>query len=137
MKKAKWEYADLCMCLPDLDFICPGCRREGKTAPSLSPLLAESEGDPPEPPPETVEESDGFENHSGADLIDNQACRELVGDKCPWNPDDIPALHRGYGHRLADQDGGTGREWVTPAADYEATFIEAVRVLFEVEEPPS
>jgi hypothetical protein len=53
---------------------------------------------------------------------------------CPWNPDDLSARLRGFGHRMADQDGGNGEEWVTPQEDLEAQMIEAARVLLDAVE---
>jgi hypothetical protein len=35
---------------------------------------------------------------------------------------------------MADQDGGSGEEWVTPQDDFEAQMIEAVRVLLDAVE---
>jgi hypothetical protein len=54
--------------------------------------------------------------------------------KCPWNPDDLPDRLRGFGHRMADQDGGSGEEWVTPQEDFEAQMIEAARLLLDAVE---
>lgn len=100
------RYPGLCLCSVELNHICPACRRAGKTEPSLSPwVLGEETDDPPAPPPETIEESDGLEDRL-----------------------------RGYGYRRADQDGGDGEERVSPAEDWSETFLEAVRVLFEAEE---
>jgi len=53
---------------------------------------------------------------------------------CPWDPDDLPDRLRGFGHRMADQDGGSGEEWVTPQEDFEAQMIEAARVLLDAVE---
>jgi hypothetical protein len=53
---------------------------------------------------------------------------------CPWDPDDLSARLRGFGHRMADQDGGSGEEWVTPQEDLEAQIIEAARVLLDAVE---
>jgi hypothetical protein len=53
---------------------------------------------------------------------------------CPWDPDDLPARLRGYGHRMADQDGGSGEEWIWPQEDFEAQMIEAARVLLDAVE---
>ena len=55
---------------------------------------------------------------------------------CPWDPDDLPDRLRGFGHRMADQDGGSGEEWIWPQEDFEAQMIEAVRVIFEAAELP-
>jgi hypothetical protein len=54
--------------------------------------------------------------------------------ECPWNPDDLPERLRGYGHRMADQDGGSGEEWITPQEDLEAQMVEAARVLLDAVE---
>jgi hypothetical protein len=35
---------------------------------------------------------------------------------------------------MADQDGGSGEEWVTPQEDLEAQMIEAARVLLDAVE---
>jgi len=53
---------------------------------------------------------------------------------CPWDPDDLPARLRGFGHRGADQDGYDGEEWITPQEDFEAQMIEAARVLLDAVE---
>lgn len=57
-----------------------------------------------------------------------------LGADCPWNPDELPARLRGFGHRMADQDGGSGEEWITPQEDFEAQMIEAARVLLDAVE---
>jgi hypothetical protein len=41
---------------------------------------------------------------------------------------------RGFGHRMADQDGGSGEDWITPQEDLEAQMIEAARVLLDARE---
>jgi hypothetical protein len=46
----------------------------------------------------------------------------------PWNPDDLPPHLKRFGHRLADQDGGAGDEWVEPDEDFEAQRLEAIRL---------
>lgn len=53
---------------------------------------------------------------------------------CPWNPNELPDRLRGYGHRMADQDGGSGEEWISPQKDLEAQMIEAARVLLDAVE---
>lgn len=70
-------------------------------------------------PPETIDESDTLS-------IDR-----------PWNPDTLPEHLRGYGHRVADQDGGTGEEWLTPEQDKEGEFMRAVGILFDAKEAKS
>jgi len=35
---------------------------------------------------------------------------------------------------MADQDGGSGEEWITPQEDLEAQMIEATRVLLDAVE---
>lgn len=57
----------------------------------------------------------------------------LTALECPWS-DDLPERLRGYGYRMADQDGGTGEEWVTPQRDLEETLIEAIRQEFSAAE---
>lgn len=56
------------------------------------------------------------------------------GVNCPWNPDQLPERLRGFGHRMADQDGGSGEEWITPQEDLEAQMMEAARVLLDAVE---
>ena len=56
---------------------------------------------------------------------------------CPWNPDTLPERLRGFGHRVADQDGGSGEEWITPQEDLEAQLIEAARVLLDARKIPN
>ena len=89
-------HPDLCLCSPDLGYICRNCSPE-----ATSP-----------PPPETIEESDSF-----------------TPDHRRTNP-----LLPGCGHRLADQDGGTGEEWVSPEEDNEGQLLEAARILLDAEE---
>jgi hypothetical protein len=115
-----------------MNYICPDCRRAGKTEPSLSPYVTGEavEDPPPAPPPETIEESDAFEDLGPGPAI-------LRGDSCPWRPEDLPDRLRPYGHRLADQDGGDGAEWVAPWVDHQEQFLEAVRVTFEAREIPA
>lgn len=48
--------------------------------------------------------------------------------------DEAPDRLAGYGHRMADQDGGDGEEWVSPAEDHANQMIEAARVLLEATE---
>lgn len=122
------HYPDLCLCYPDLAYICPACRRAGKTEPSASRwVTGEDPDDPaPGPPPETIEETDGLEDHAGP------GPRFLHGTLCPWRAQDVPERLRGYGYRQADQDGGDGEIWVAPWADHEETLLEAIRVTFEV-----
>jgi len=62
------------------------------------------------------------------------AISSRLGVDCPWNPDELPDRLRGYGHRMADQDGGSGEEWITPQEDLEAQMIEATRVLLDAVE---
>jgi hypothetical protein len=57
-----------------------------------------------------------------------------LGVDCPWNPDELPDRLRGYGHRMADQDGGNGEEWIWPQEDFEQQMIEAARVLLDAVE---
>jgi len=71
--------------------------------------------------------------HKGAPANPPAASSKL-GVDCPWNPEDLPDRLRGYGHRMADQDGGSGEEWVTPQEDLEAQMIEAARVLLDAVE---
>lgn len=59
---------------------------------------------------------------------------DALGDERPWNPGDLPEHLRGFGHRMADQDGGDGSEWVTPQEDFEAQTFEAARVLLDARE---
>lgn len=35
---------------------------------------------------------------------------------------------------MADQDGGSGEEWIAPQEDFEAQMIEAARVLLDAVE---
>lgn len=65
-----------------------------------------------------------------ADALDD----ERRGIDCPWNPDALPERLKGYGHRMADQDGGDGEDWVTPQEDLEAQMIEAAKVLLDASE---
>jgi hypothetical protein len=51
-----------------------------------------------------------------------------ISDDQPWNPDDLPPHLKRFGHRLADQDGGAGDEWVEPDEDFEAQRLEAIRL---------
>jgi hypothetical protein len=37
---------------------------------------------------------------------------------------------------MADQDGGSGEEWIWPQEDLEAQMIEAIKVIFEAAELP-
>ena len=62
------------------------------------------------------------------------ATSSKFGADCPWNPDELPARLRGFGHRMADQDGGSGEEWISPQEDLEAQMIEAARVLLDAVE---
>jgi hypothetical protein len=64
----------------------------------------------------------------------NPAVTSSKSADCPWNPNDLPARLRGYGHRGADQDGYNGSEWVWPQEDLEAQMIEAARVLLDAVE---
>lgn len=98
---------DVCLCIPSLGRVCVWCASKGV------------------PPPETVEEADGFEPGPEESAI-------LRGESCPWNPDTLPERLQGYGHRGADQDGYDGEEWVSPQRHFEETLIEAARVTFEV-----
>jgi hypothetical protein len=108
-------------------YICPACRRAGKTEPSVSAYVTgEGLEDPPAPPPETVEDTDAFEDRS-----DGPGPRFLRGESCPWRVADLPDRLRPYGYRLADQDGGDGETWLAPWADHEETLLEAIRVTFE------
>ena len=45
----------------------------------------------------------------------------------PWDVNELPPHLQGFGHRVADQDGGDG-EWLTPEEDYEAQRLEAIRL---------
>jgi len=65
---------------------------------------------------------------------DPPAISNSLGVDCPWNPDDLPERLRGFGHRMADQDGGSGEEWIWPQEDLEAQMIEAARVLLDAVE---
>lgn len=53
---------------------------------------------------------------------------------CPDHSFALADRLKGYGYRLADQDGGDGEEWVTPQRDLEETLIEAIRVEFSAVE---
>lgn len=64
----------------------------------------------------------------------NPAITSSKSADCPWDPNDLPAHLRGYGHRGADQDGYDGEEWISPQEDLEAQMIEAARVLLDAVE---
>lgn len=109
---------DVCMCLPELGRVCVWCQNR--------------------PAPETVEEADGLKFDPGefakSGEISRSLANYLANSDCPWNPDELPDRLKGYGYRVADQDGGTGEEWVTPQEDFELTMIEAARELLDARE---
>jgi len=74
------------------------------------------------------------ELHRSGKSPNSVATSSKLGVDCPWNPDDVPARLRGFGHRMADQDGGSGEEWIAPQEDFEAQMIEAARVLLDAVE---
>ena len=76
------------------------------------------------------------ELHRSGKSPNSSTVSSRLGVDCPWDPDDLPARLRGFGHRMADQDGGSGEEWIWPQEDLEAQMIEAVRVIFEAAELP-
>ena len=68
------------------------------------------------------------------DTSANPVATSSKSGDCPWDPNDLSARLRGFGHRGADQDGYDGSEWVWPQEDLEAQMIEAARVLLDAVE---
>jgi hypothetical protein len=74
------------------------------------------------------------ELHRSGKSPNSVAIGSRLGVDCPWDPDSLPDRLRGFGHRMADQDGGSGEEWIWPQEDLEAQMIEAVRALLDARE---
>lgn len=57
----------------------------------------------------------------------------FADEECPWRDEDLPEHLRGYGYRMADQDGGSGEEWISPADDLAFRMIEQIKQDFGAE----
>lgn len=100
----------VCLCVPAMDYVCPECEAgtSNKPASEYSQNIPEPKRDP--------------------------VTGWVTSPVQPWREEDLPERLKGYGHRVADQDGGRGDEWILPEDDHEAQFMEAARILLDAEE---